>query len=432
MSALKGFKEYVSGLEALAAEIQLTPSGTAQDERTIAALDGGTSAALRRIVPILERREKGAFFTSSELARQGVEFFGGSIPDGSIFADIACGGGDLLIAIANLLPIDPDLGRTLNMWGQRLMGFDLEEQFVQAAKTRLVLKALDRGARPGATPIPEGKNLFPHIKQGNGLEQGGAVRAATHIFINPSFFRVEAPPGCTWSGAKVSAAAVFVDFCVSNAQPGTKIVAILPDVLRSGSNYKKWRRHITSRASIEAIELIGQFDAWTDVDVFLVRLRVGESETQLTAREIWSRHVEPVSTVEALFHVQVGRVVPYRDAEEGPSYPYIYPRVLPAWEEVREFTHRRQFTGATFKTPFVAVRRTSRPGHEYRAVGTIVCGAERVAVENHLIVLRPKDRLLRTCRELLEALRSARTNEWLNEYIRCRHLTVSAVRGIPW
>ena len=147
MPTLNGFEAYVSGLEALAAEILLTPSGIVHDERMTAALDGGTSAALRRVVPILERREMGAFFTPSSLATHGVEFFGSSIPDDAVFIDMACGGGDLLIAVAQLLPIDPDLGRTLTMWGRRLIGFDLQEEFIRATKARLILTALARGAR---------------------------------------------------------------------------------------------------------------------------------------------------------------------------------------------------------------------------------------------------------------------------------------------
>jgi len=433
MPTLSGFEVYVTKLEALAAEIQSAPPAIVRDERIVAALDGGTSAALRRVVPILERREIGAFFTPSQLATHGVEFFGSPIPDNAVFADIACGGGDLLIAIAQLLPVDPDLGRTLIIWGERLIGFDLQQEFIRATKTRLILTALVRGSRPGKTPIPSGDDLFPLIRQGDGLAQVAAIRMATHIFINPPFHKVEVPEGCSWASAKVSSAAVFLDTCVSNARLGTEIVAILPDVLRSGSNYRSWRNHITSRSSIEALEIVGQFDNWTDIDVFMIRLCVGKvSEERFTEQYWWGQVGSHASIVGDLFDVQVGRVVPYRDKEKGPSYPYIYPRVLPTWGVVREFNHRRRFSGHTFKPPFVAVRRTSRFDHEYRAVGTVISGSENVAVENHLIVLQPKDGLVRTCRNLLEVLRTPRTNDWLNERIRCRHLTVPALEEMPW
>jgi hypothetical protein len=39
---------------------------------------------------------------------------------------------------------------------------------------------------------------------------------------------------------------------------------------------------------------------------------------------------------------------------------------------------------------------------------------------------------LRDCEKLVQVLRRESTTEWLNERIRCRHLTVSAVADIPW
>jgi hypothetical protein len=55
-----------------------------------------------------------------------------------------------------------------------------------------------------------------------------------------------------------------------------------------------------------------------------------------------------------------------------------------------------------------------------------------VAIENHLLVLRPKDDSPKTCEELLGLLSLQRTNEWLNRRIRCRHLTVGALADLPW
>jgi hypothetical protein len=53
-------------------------------------------------------------------------------------------------------------------------------------------------------------------------------------------------------------------------------------------------------------------------------------------------------------------------------------------------------------------------------------------VENHLIVLRPKDGTIGACREVLGILKDERTTRWLNERIRCRHLTVAALDELPW
>ena len=67
-----------------------------------------------------------------------------------------------------------------------------------------------------------------------------------------------------------------------------------------------------------------------------------------------------------------------------------------------------------------------------RAIATIITGKEEVSVENHLIVLIPHDLSLESCKELMLRLRSKETDEWLNERIRCRHLTVSALNELPW
>lgn len=432
MTRLTGFEVHVNGLESLATNLLKATNLAPYSERIAAALDGGTSEALRRIVPILERRNRGAYFTSSRLAKQGGDFFDRPFPDDAVFLDIACGAGDLLIAIAHLLPVDKDLGRTLIDWGRRLAGFDVEPEFIRATKARLVLTAIARGAKIGDTAIPAGDELFPLIHEGDGLTKVNAIKQATHIFINPPFLRVIAPNNCRWATSKVSAAAIFIDACVSNATPGTQIVAILPDVLRSGTNYRRWREHIALKATVDKAILVGKFDDWTDVDVFILRLSVVSEHIPVPEQEWWGNIPTHASTLGNLFDVQVGRVVPHRDPEVGALYPYIYPRILTPWQVVRSFTHRRRFSGPTFRPPFVAVRRTSRPGHEFRAVGTVVSGREDIAVENHLLVLTPRDGMVRTCRQLLDVLRHPQTNIWLNERICCRHLTVQSVRDIPW
>lgn len=132
------------------------------------------------------------------------------------------------------------------------------------------------------------------------------------------------------------------------------------------------------------------------------------------------------------FQVRVGSVVPHRHKLEGPLYPYIHAHQLPSWQSVEEIAESRNFSGTTFDPPFVVVRRTSRPGDKFRAIGTIITGKDPVAVENHLIVLKPSSNSLEDCFQLMEVLRHPQTNDWLNERIRCRHLTVTAMRNLPW
>ena len=101
-------------------------------------------------------------------------------------------------------------------------------------------------------------------------------------------------------------------------------------------------------------------------------------------------------------------------------------------EQVTDLQERIQCNEKSFRPPFVMVRRTSRPRDRFRAAGTIIAGKQDVAVENHLLVLMPKDRTLRSCRALLKVLQHPGSSDWLNRRICCRHLTVSSLRELPW
>jgi len=434
MPKQSGFEAYTKQLETLAIDRLRAGAPTKNLNNAVTvALDGGSSAALRRIVSIDKRRELGAYFTPSSLANETVQLFEENIPTTATFMDCACGAGDLLLAAARRLPVQRTLSETLAVWNEQLIGFDLQEEFVRAAKVRLLLLAIERGCRIDLKAIPSNTKFFPLLTNGNGLDDTVDYTEVTHITINPSFSKQNAPENCTWATEKVSSAAVFLHECVSRASAGTKIVAILPDVLRSGSNYKKWRREIAGKAAMEEVKIVGKFDTWTDVDVFLLRLTVGAPTLKSRHSQWWNTAKDPTAiTVGDKFNVEVGRVVPHRDPNEGPWWPYIYSKVVPQWTTMREFSKHRRFAGRVFRPPFVVVRRTSRPEDKYRAVGSVICGEKKVAVENHLMVLIPNDGLVRTCRELLDVLRAEQTNDWLNERIRCRHLTVPALRDVPY
>ena len=98
---------------------------------------------------------------------------------------------------------------------------------------------------------------------------------------------------------------------------------------------------------------------------------------------------------------------------------------------MRHFPESRRHEGLVYEPPFVVIRRTSRPGHPYRATATVIAGKRPIAVENHLIVCEPKDGKLGTCRKLMKQLKTPAVNEFLNARIRCRHLTVGSVAAIP-
>ncbi len=428
---MDAFAPYVSSLEDLAGRAlnrgMLDPS----TEDFAAVLDGQPSAKLRDVVPVSLRRATGAFFTGAALAERALDPYIWTLSRSSIVFDPACGAGDLLLACARHLPGGPNLATTAARWGEQLYGLDIHPEFVRAAKARLVLAALSHSVSTDVVHPESPDKLFPGLRVSDGLAGMKTAEAASHIVLNPPYQRVPAPPGCKWGAGKVSLAAVFLDRCLAAAAPGARIIAILPDVLRTGSLYTRWRKTIEARAAVESVHAFGVFDAWADVDVFILHLVVGTSSSE---RVPWWSPPEQAAQrrVGDEFEVRVGPVVPHRDPEIGRWYPYVYPRLLPVWGtmDIGE-APRRRFKGRTFTPPLVTVRRTSAPSDRQRAVATIVTGDRPVTVENHLLVLQPHDNSLARCKELVNVLRDSRTNRWLNERIRCRHLTVAVLRDLP-
>jgi hypothetical protein len=430
---MEAIEPYVRSLESLALRVASSDSPTAEDEAHIAAtLNGQPGQRLRELVTLAVRRSAGAFFTEPSVADRSLGSHALTLSDRSIVYDPACGMADLLIACARRLPVYHDLATTVIHWGEQLRGSDVHLEFIQAAKARLVLLAIARGVPTGGRPLPPLDQTFPYLVVANALDTL-ATFSASHIVLNPPYGKIPAPAGCTWGSGKICQGALFLERCLAGAIAGTRIVAILPDVLRTGSLYSRWRAAVEARAKIESVDVIGAFDAWVDVDVFVIRMVVGEPE--LAEPFAWWKVGLRLQDdrVGDRFDVHVGPVVPHRHRHVGRWQPYVYARLLPAWDtfDVRVGEHRR-FRGRTFAPPFVAVRRTSAPGDRSRALATVVVGQQPVAVENHLLILTPRDGSLESCRQLVAVLQDDRTNRWLDERIRCRHLTVGVLRDLPW
>jgi hypothetical protein len=427
ISPFQGYRAYVAKLGRLVAELELPD----WNQRVLAALNGEANIVLRDAADIGVRRKFGTFFTGSTLSEKllGLSPIKSSK---SVFCyDPTVGMGDLLLAAAKQLPLEDSVSNTLKAWGRCLAGTDLHAEFVEGTKTRLALLAQHRHGDRKKKLNPQAK-LFPHIKVGNGLTPDERIfRKTTHVLLNPPFGLVDSAKGCEWSGGKITEAAKFVVDALEKAKPGTTILAILPDVLRSGSFTRNWRMRVAQLAEIHTVQSHGVFDDVADVDVFLLHAtRVERIEETLG---LWpSESLTVGKTVSDYFDVHVGRVVPQRDPKRGPEHPYIHPRGLTPWVKMTSFPERIHHEGMTYKPPFVAVRRTSRPGHQYRATATIISGSEPVSVENHLIVCQPKDGSLRMCKALMSQLKTRMTNDFLDERIRCRHLTVSSVEEIPF
>lgn len=432
-SPMHAYSEYVSSLRSTVRSV-LADQVQASDAVVAATLDGLASSELRRLVAGPARREHGAFFTGGDVrarVAEAIQKFG-EPP----FFDPMCGAGDLLVAAAESLPTLANVDDTVASWSAQFFGRDISAEFVEAARLRLLLAAL---ARHDTAGVALGLSEFGGICLGDGTLAAELSKRRGTLVMNPPFGRMAAPADCEWGSGAVSRAAVYFEQAVRQLSPGSKIIAVLPDVIRSGSNLAKFRTVIDGLMSIEEVVGLGQFDPWTDIDVFLLvgTRRVREAATASETRENqpgrWT--VGPPAgsiTLAEFFEVRVGPVVQSRDPMRGGWHPFLVAKDLPRSGTIDQFPRNRRFAGTTFQPPFVVVRRTDRPSkHGERAVAVCVDGSRPVAVENHLIVLRPLDGTLGTCQEAAVWLSGAEVRTFLDSRIRCRHLTTRALREVP-
>ena len=427
---MDAIEPYVKHLEQMSSDFSWFSDSPRGQQHIEEALNGDLSKTLRNVVPLKVLQNSGAFFTPDAMATLLVKSYNRKDLTEQTFLDPACGGGNLLLAQARQLPLGTTLEETLRCWGQVLSGSDIHEVLVRATRARLALLAAQRGSFFGER-LPPLVELLPHFSVSDSLLDPWPK--ATHVLLNPPFNLVKVPKGCRWATGRVSQAALFLAKCFEQLDEGATVAALLPDVLRSGSRYRAWRVWLEERADIGDIKIIGRFDPETNVDVFSLVLKVNklaEKKEKVTWIQSSIQTIEN-QTVGELCEVKVGRVVPHRDAESGPERLYLDVRHAPAWKHVHSLEYRR-YSGVTFSPPFIVVRRNSRSDDRNRAVATLITGHDQIAVENHLIVVRPKVGTVKTCKELMDILRDPRTDQWLNEYIRCRHLTVSSVASIPW
>lgn len=381
--------------------------------------------ALSASLPTRVRRKAGAFFTNASLAEALAAPFAKDMKGDATVMDPACGAGDLLIAASKHFKHARDPERRLEEWEERIFGRDLFEEFVLSARLRMFRASLV------TSRAPDLRKLFPGIQRGCSLTSVDAYTAATHILINPPYTLVRAPSGCEWRRGRVSAAALFMEAVAKHATAGTRIGAVLPDVLRSGSGYERWRALIGQLLEIDSVQIVGRFARWADVDVFLLHGRVRRSSNGL--RSTWPMPRATADTLSQHCRISVGPLVDYRSPRLGRWFPYVTVDNAPAWSRVNANSLGcRRFAGRTVRTPFVVVRRTSRAGDTHRMVASVVTGERRVAVENHLLILTPETRTVAECEAIVARLKDPRTTAWLNERIRLRHLTVGAVGNLPW
>lgn len=419
---MDAFGAHVEELEALRERAQTTaPWPRELVDLVTEALDGQAAARLRSLVALSDRRTSGAFFTSSALARLLLEGLEDSLPPDPKILDPTCGAGDLLLAAVPKLISARQSGRVSGPVNGLLAGMDISANFVEATRLRLHLSLLARDESQS--------DGIPQVQQASALDEHPNYTTATNILLNPPFHAIRAPADCPWASGTVNAAAVITLDAIERARPGTEVRLILPDVLRSGSRYRKWRALLDESFKTHRLVRYGRFDRWTDVDVFVMdgHVQAGEKHTSTEWRPAGAGH-----SVSSFFIVSVGPVVNFRDKHEGRKRPYIVARDLPVWTTVRRVKRKRRWTGPLTMPPFVAIRRTSSPGERERARATIVNAMEPVAIDNHIIVCRPRDGSMASCEALMQVLREPQASYWLNQRIRCRHLTVNAVCELPW
>lgn len=377
-------------------------------------LNGAAATALRKLIPLRDRRNLGAFFTPQKLAEELAAPLA-DIRGEAIILDPCCGAGDLLLA--SMRAIAP--AQATSSAHVKIHGTDIVREFTKVALARLRFQleklSLD--------------NIDIDVMHSDGLDSDGLVDA-THIIINPPFGLSDAPSSCSWTSGRVNKAALFIADILPHVQVGTYIHAILPDVLRCGTRYARWRRLVEQQVHIESIKSLGRFDRWTDVDVFMMTGQVAAKGVN-GCLGLWTSHFEG-KTVGDLFRVSVGSVVNYRDPECGPHRSFLTAKSFPTWEEVESVVGGRRFQGKVESSPFVVIPRTSSPNEPVRSRGAIIVDSRPIAVDNHILVVSPHDGRLESCRELLEVLKRPATTTWLNKVNRCRHLTVADVESIPW
>ena len=426
------YEEFVDNLKIELKSYKSTPKELWR-ETAYRFVNGFAAEEVRRLISLKKRRNDGVFFTDSLLAEKVLDMLQPSFNKQSVVYDAACGAGNLLIAASNYL----NKVRIQPISKNYLLGTDIHSEFVGAANLRLQMNNLLLLSKK-TNDIAKQKNGYL-IKIKTGLISNQFYKNATHIFLNPPFDQEKPDEKIGWAAGKVSMAAVFMEKAILFANPGTTIMAILPDVLRSGTRYEKWRNLVNKHCITERIELLGQFDKHADVDVYAIKLVKRQEFTKTsigqgakkTIQSNKSKRIRKPKVLKDLFDIRVGPVVDFRDEKIGNELPYIVSRGLESWAIQTEIPLTRKHQGKSFEGPFVVIKRTSRATDKNRAVATIINTAGAVYVDNHLVMLMPKTKTVASCQLAIRILKNKKTNDWLNQEIRCRHLTVKAVMNIP-
>lgn len=374
---------------------------------------------------LLDRRAHGIFFSGPKWAK--ILSSKIDISKWERFVDPSVGTGDLLLEICANLPLELSFCETVRSWSRRLLAIDLRESFLRITWFRIQMLALRRHR----VTDPNTNGILLALPEtfvaGDSLAIKFQLNASDCVIMNPPYQRVVAGDHSFVGRGKRSAAALHIEHVLLHSMPGTGIVALLPDVLRSGSSYNKFRNEIYQRVDVNSFEAFGNFGNDADIDVAVL---VGTVKQRDVNQEV--SMADNSLTLSEKFNVCVGSVVPHRTEATGEQYPYLTAKNAKVGSVISVTVETAAYAARLERGPFVIVRRTSSPSDRKRARATLVSAETDFYVENHLLIISPKDRSITECENLIKVLEDARTDQWLNQHIRCRHLTVGALKSLPW
>ena len=422
---IAAFSEYANEIQDILNSITHS-SPTIPTSRIKNILNGKTTRALKSLVALEYRKNNGIFFTGSQLSKKVADRIKSLLIDGAKVIDPACGAGNLLLFCLYHLPKKATLVETIEYWSNKIYGYDLYEEFVLTARLRFLLHAIHLFPNEKIS-YNQIANFFHNIEVKDSLTVKDLNGKHGCVVVNPPFGYAKPLEKCKWANGKIQLAGLFMEKIITNAPEGQQIVSILPDVLRSGTRYEKWRKFVCENSKFIEIEPCGRFDSDTDVDVFILHLIKSQTPIGLS----FKKYEKNSKTLSNYFDICVGPVVPHRDPETGPNCKYLHVKNSPTGKVVKQIREIKKYPGRIFKAPLLTIHRTSSPSDKQRCKVTVINTKGCIAIENHLIVLKPKDNNLKTCLQFQDLLSSNKTTQWLNMEIRCRHLTVASVKHIP-
>lgn len=386
---------------------------------------------LRSLQTKLWMRENGTFFTDDEVCD--CLFSRITSYDGSVY-DPAAGCGDLILRYLERVELSGGFDSQIKQIARRVHACEIKSSFVRLMRLRLWLYIYWRVY--GEVLLSDIKfpstrslaNIFPGIVVGDGLKLNAGLNPDL-ILMNPPFQQVASKGQYEWSSGRVSLAAIFVDV-MTKMFPRSRILAVLPDVIRAGTRYRSFRRRFQLEQC--ACDVFGRFDRKTDVDVFTVDF--GCVSRCCEAQEPKETDVEVISDS---FEVHVGSVVLFRDELMGEKLPFLCAESIPAGATKKKIENQLNSLHNPVKGPIVVVRRTSSPSDRIRCASSVVASTAKFHIDNHLMWLKPKGivgfaKELQSCQRLHRYFQSSDCTSLVNERIRCRHLTVSVISNLPY